>query len=278
MATPRKAWLKCPDSVGKEPWNNDVLATAIRLQCEMNTRWARDGLSAREAAITVLRPVDLMAITGARSVAKAKRTLGHLCELVTISAEQVGENFKISWPKWPIFQGLAARDEGDSREEVARQSPPPQTQTQTPTQTQTLPHTPTPTQTNDARERERASRRDAGSRASNGRDDRDESDLAIEAAYEEVRAAFAEYGKQLSATRHTGASEIIRARLADGYSAKDLVHAVHGYAFKHENPGEFFDPEKYRTPKTILSAENIDDYLDNWRESQSQGLEPPFGY
>ena len=228
MATPRKHWWRVADSVAYEPWSNDVVAAFVRLGGYLNTRWARQGLSAEKAGRALLSLPDLMQITGKQSLPAAVDALARLAEatglefqlrgaiplvyfaqrpdgLIKIgkttnwprraaqiaqehgpvellgvlenvdcgrlekqihreaAADRVtGEWFKrgpasdpwvarglsatqavldpgtyrgrptaqISWPKWPEFQGLHARESPQKRPRRTPETPPPQTQTQ----------------------------------------------------------------------------------------------------------------------------------------------------
>lgn len=126
MATPRKHWFRVADSMGQDPLSNDELATAIRLMAELNTRWARDGLTAEESCSIVLRPGDLMACTGSGSLARARRIVHALATHISLIVDEQGVNTSIKWPKWAEFQGLTTREQGNSRENNSRESPPPQ--------------------------------------------------------------------------------------------------------------------------------------------------------
>jgi len=131
MATNRKAWFKVADSIGRDDLSNDELATLIRLMGALNTQWARDGLTAEESTSIVLRPVDLMALTGSRSLVRARRTIVHMRANVSLTVEEQGANTRIKWPKWASFQGLTTRKQGKPDPEIAPRLPPPQKQTQT---------------------------------------------------------------------------------------------------------------------------------------------------
>lgn len=125
MATPRKAWFRVPDSVADEDWPDDVLATLIRLQARMNSRWARNGLSASEAAEITLSACDAMAVTRRRSFARASELLRRTSGYVTSDVRVARASVKFSWPKWPIFQGLASRELPRENPEASLESPSP---------------------------------------------------------------------------------------------------------------------------------------------------------
>ena len=48
-----------------------MLATLMRLSAEMHTRWARNGLTAAEAATVIVSRADLCSITGRTSYRRA---------------------------------------------------------------------------------------------------------------------------------------------------------------------------------------------------------------
>ncbi len=87
MATRRKAWHRTPDLILHQDWSDSTVATLARLSAYLNTRWARSGLSSREAGEAVLSRKDLFAITNKERVSSAMRVL-HTCgdELAVLSA------------------------------------------------------------------------------------------------------------------------------------------------------------------------------------------------
>ena len=134
MATHRKHWFRVADSIQFEPWDNDLLATFVRLSAHMNTRWARDGRTPEEAATISLGPAQVAAICGKRRRDVAETLLSRLAEVTSMSVARRGDVTEIHWPKFPIFQryqaGTGAASENDSRAFV-----PPPTPTPTPTPT-----------------------------------------------------------------------------------------------------------------------------------------------
>ena len=77
----------------------------------------------------------------------------------------------------------------------------------------------------------------------------------------EITAAFAFYGKTVRPLK--GARRDIMSKLiADGYTAQELVAAVHGYVHWHKGldvkPGETFDPYRYFTPDAVFRLEKIE--------------------
>lgn len=122
MATPRKHWFKVADSIGDEDWDNDVLATLIRLQARLNTKWARNGLVGEEAGRITLTAGDAMAVTRRSSFARASSLLCRCTAAASLTMHFDVASVKISWPKWPEFQGLLVRESPESR--PLRKTPP----------------------------------------------------------------------------------------------------------------------------------------------------------
>jgi len=133
MATARKKWLRVYDEVADHPWSNDVLATFVRLQCHMNTKWARNGLSREAACKPCLTAPIAFQITGRRRLDAALAVLREAGDAAGFSCEHRGDVIAIDWPKYAELQDLAP-DRGAG---AASDLPPPQTQTPT----QTLPQT-----------------------------------------------------------------------------------------------------------------------------------------
>jgi len=125
MATPRKAWFRVADSVAFEPWSNDVAATFMRLGAYLNTRWARDGRSAADAARVTLSPAVLCQLTGCAQVTRARRVLGELAAHVTLTVEAQGANTLIVWPKFSEFQRYESEPRAARETDGAPALPPP---------------------------------------------------------------------------------------------------------------------------------------------------------
>lgn len=119
MATPRKGWFKVADSVGAETWSNDEAATFLRLCAHLNTRWARDGLTAAEACRTTLRWTALCSLTGSGSLARARSIIDRLAIDVSLTVIRQGTDTVLVWPKFAIFQGYASRELPESRPPIA---------------------------------------------------------------------------------------------------------------------------------------------------------------
>lgn len=133
MATDRKAWLKLPDSVLREPWDDATLATMVRLMSFLNTRWARDRLSSEEAATAFLTPQDAMLVTSTTNATRARRRLRELPErsgaqTLEIVEATVGRltGVRVSWPEFVEFQGYPERECPGSRGRAGAAPPSPQ--------------------------------------------------------------------------------------------------------------------------------------------------------
>lgn len=132
MATPRKHWFKVADSVLREEWSNDTLATHVRLMAWLNQRWARDGIEHEKAGSAVIGGFDAMAITGVkRSHVALQRLASHplVAGLTSARAALVGvcqssgallENTQsptavlLEWSKFSEFQEYGSRSPGSS--------------------------------------------------------------------------------------------------------------------------------------------------------------------
>jgi hypothetical protein len=137
MATDRRAYVKIPDAILREPWDDATLADMIRLQVFLNTRWARDRLSAEEAGRVFLGPQEMMLITHTKNVTRARNRLLALAERsggVTLDARSAtvgrSKGVIIEWPKFPKEQGYYDRDR-PKLGVISGQSRPPQTLPQT---------------------------------------------------------------------------------------------------------------------------------------------------
>lgn len=127
MATPRKHWFKVADSVLREEWSNDTLATHVRLMAWLNQRWARDGIEHEKAGSAVIGGFDAMAITGVKRAHVAlQRLASHplVAGLTSARASLVGvcpssgallENTQsptavlLEWSKFSEFQEYGSR-------------------------------------------------------------------------------------------------------------------------------------------------------------------------
>ena len=105
MATPRKAWFRVADSILNEGWPPHVVGMLTLFSAWLNTRWAREGLSAEDACRGRLPIAVVMLITGARRADIAKKRLGLLADVSGMSLTNDGEDLLFSWPKFAEFQG-----------------------------------------------------------------------------------------------------------------------------------------------------------------------------
>jgi hypothetical protein len=104
VATPRKHWFKVPDSVLWESWSDTDLATLIRLQAFLNTRWARNGLKPEEACKATLDAAALHAVTKRERFAAGVATLSHALGNVTATHSHGARSVFVHWPKFAEFQ------------------------------------------------------------------------------------------------------------------------------------------------------------------------------
>ena len=104
--TRRKHWFRVADSILEDDWDDKTLATAVRLMAYLNTRWARNGLTAAEASEGELsvRQVSVITRTSRRDV--GQKCLQRLAHVTDMTIASVGEVTRFSWPKWSEFQGL----------------------------------------------------------------------------------------------------------------------------------------------------------------------------
>lgn len=130
MATPRKAWFRVPDSIWEEGFSNDEIAFLVRLQAVMNTRWARNGLTAEEAGVCRLTRAQLLEVSGRGRGDVARKLADRCADLVSLRVEYDGDFTVIYWPKWPVFQQLDSRfrgkdDPGTASVDTTTPPPPP---------------------------------------------------------------------------------------------------------------------------------------------------------
>lgn len=83
----------------------------------------------------------------------------------------------------------------------------------------------------------------------------------LDEAWTRITEAFALYGKTIRPLRGTRRDHMSRL-IADGYTADELVAAVHGYVHWHEGldpkPGDTFDPRKWFTPDSVFRLEKLE--------------------
>lgn len=143
----RRAYVRLPDRILREPWDDSTLADIVRLQAFLNTRWARDGLPASEAGKAFLGPQEMMLITRTTNVSRARKRLLALPARAVNVTLAVAEAYAgrtpgvrlpshdrlagvtIDWPKFAIEQGYYDREEPKLGREKAPPHPLPQPQT-----------------------------------------------------------------------------------------------------------------------------------------------------
>lgn len=116
MASDRRPYVRIPDAVLREPWDDSTLADMVRLQLWLNTRWARLRLSAEEAGRAFLGPQDMMTVTHTQRPQRARerllglpsRTSGVTLR-VTEAARGRSRGVNVEWPKFPKEQGYLDR-------------------------------------------------------------------------------------------------------------------------------------------------------------------------
>ena len=120
MASDRRSYVRVADSVLREPWGDRTLATLVRLMAFLNTRWARDRLTAEEAGDAFLRPQEMILVAGVTHVTRARKLLLALPEKSRIGTLEVTPEIqgrvrgvRVRWSKFPEYQGY--RDVGRPR-------------------------------------------------------------------------------------------------------------------------------------------------------------------
>ena len=78
-----------------------------------------------------------------------------------------------------------------------------------------------------------------------------------------VTEAFAFYGKEIRPLKGTRRDHISRL-IADGYTADELVAAVHGYVHWHDGlkADPDFDPRKWFTPDSVFRLEKLENRIE----------------
>lgn len=251
MATPRKRYFRVADSVRNEPWTNDELAFAIRLMGELNTRWARNGLSEEEACSATFGPGDFMALTGCASLVRARRIARGLATHVSLILDERGAYTRIEWRKFAEFQYSDSRSQGNSDPEISPSAAAASSAASSASRTGP-PKPPEPASPPPAARARRSRRRAVDPRS--------------QEAWPSIRAAFAEHGTQLGEALGLDRSELIAKRLDDGATPDDLVAAVHGYVRANGlEPRGDFDPRRFFRPQTVFKADGFSDRVDAGR-------------
>lgn len=81
-----------------------------------------------------------------------------------------------------------------------------------------------------------------------------------DSVWQRVQDAFAHYGKRLRPLRGARREHMMRL-LSDGYTADELVAAIHGYVHWHgglADKGDGFDPSKWFTPESVFRLEKLE--------------------
>ena len=75
-----------------------------------------------------------------------------------------------------------------------------------------------------------------------------------------IREAFAAYGKRTLPSLRGARRKLLDRLLDDGYSAEDLVAAVHGYVHFHRGlrAEDGFDPRRFFTPESVFRLEKLE--------------------
>lgn len=268
--TARKRFFRVADSVLREPWDNDVLACAVRLMAYLNTRWARDQLDNEAAGSATVSIVDLMAITGKRRADVARKLAERLADVVSISIEHRGEVSLISWAKFPSFQKFDSRN----GPETAPKSPAPISDLQSPyREEEEDPLTPVAEPTGDRPPK--VDLEPVGDPAEPTPIETARRDAVAE-AWPDVSAAFAAYGRRptvLNGSRHRSMAAALREFPG---RPSVLVDLVHGYVASKEHAGPGFDVLGYLTPETVFRASHRAKYLEAFDRAVARGLAPPF--
>jgi len=125
MATPRKSYFRVADSILYEGWDDNQIATCIRLLAHLNTRWAREGRSSEEACGSRLDRGDVAKITGKHRADVALTSLQRLADVTSMSLRVDGKVIEINWPKYAIFQELRTLETPLNNPPVAPSAPSP---------------------------------------------------------------------------------------------------------------------------------------------------------
>lgn len=130
MSSDRRAYVRIPDAILREPWDDATLADMVRIQAFLNTRWARDHLTAEEAGHACLGPQEMMLVTRTSNATRARRRLLDLRQrtsgvsLGVTEATRSGIKCVIfDWPNFPIEQGYRDRDTPQPRDNLGAGKP-----------------------------------------------------------------------------------------------------------------------------------------------------------
>lgn len=81
----------------------------------------------------------------------------------------------------------------------------------------------------------------------------------LDEAWQRITEAFASYGKTIRPLRGARRDHMSRL-IADGYTADELVAAVHGYVHWHKglDARPDFDPRQWFTPESVFRLEKLE--------------------
>lgn len=92
----------------------------------------------------------------------------------------------------------------------------------------------------------------------------------IDDIWPQIIEAFGHYGKKLRASPGPERRKLLQKRIDDGYSADELIAAVHGYLWLHggfdRDFGDGTTSGDYFRPETVFKATGMDDRVERgWR-------------
>jgi hypothetical protein len=106
VATPRKHWFRVQDSILHETWPIEIKGVMVNLCAYLNTRWAREGLTAEDACVARLSPAACCLVTGSQRLVKARAMLHSLAVETKLTVTEDGADTLIRWDKFAEVQGL----------------------------------------------------------------------------------------------------------------------------------------------------------------------------
>lgn len=224
MATPRKHWFRVADSVLYDGWDDNQLATMVRLGAYLNTRWAREGRTPDEACRARLDPTDLAKISGKRRRDVALKSLERLANVTGMFVELDGDFVEINWPKWSKFQDLKAPKAPSDPPENAPSADAPATSPAPAEENASAPEAP------DSKARARM-------------------------AWPALAERAAKHGARWASSPGSKQIEAIAARLADGADEVDLERAIEGHVRRNSWHG---DPLAHLTATTVYRPTNFE--------------------
>ena len=85
----------------------------------------------------------------------------------------------------------------------------------------------------------------------------------LDEAWQRITEAFASYGKTIRPLRGARRDHMSRL-IADGYTADELVAAVHGYVHWHKglDARPDFDPRQWFTPDSVFQLEKLENRIE----------------